>query len=647
MNSSLSHTEKITAAPTAQITQGSLNFIAISLILTLLYQFRFPGQSYPDSGILQVSLLLAINLVTLFLRMRFNAFTKLSLFSPAVFSGAFLLYAFIRWLIEKTPFWGLNTLSLWFIAALWYCAVSNFLALYRHTGKDFYHSKSIKVFGGIVGLISLSSSLYGVFQYFVQYDEFRIQLLKEIGARQPTDTELGLLHHFSIKRVASVWGDPNILALISAIGVIWGISINVFKSSLNFSFPRFTHLLSYMTIIASLWAIWLSGSRGGLLDVVLAIGFILLLRFGKNRAQIAFPTIIGMIILITPLKPAIAEPTVQSDRTSESWFQRSDTIRERVNYYKIAGEMIKRNFVFGLGPGAVEGYFGQLKSPDTRESKFIHNWPLQIWAETGIFGFLLILLFLSSVVRIIWIKRKIFYGSSLWIPITWGIILFDGLIQLSIFQREILSLWACLTVIIVFSQLEPDSKTSENPKKLLQIFIMLLFAVPFPLLYIIPQFKSSIYEDSAVSFWKEGNFKESLKDYSKAIIYQPTNPSLYIGRSRMYLETGNKNAARIDAENAVKIQPLSASAFNNLSEIYLATNAKEQALEAIDTALTLYPYKADYHYHRSKILQIIGNITEVQEEAELATKYGKGLPGYATYSNHLKTLTINEKVTIP
>lgn len=606
----------------------------------LIYQLRYPGQSYPADGLNQTFGLITLILLSLLLKIKNKITERISLFSPCVPAALFLIYAVARWIAAGSPYWGVLTLNGWMLAALWGIAFSNVISLITDSNTQTNINKVFRLSGyWLVGICTVSI-LHGIYQYFHSYDVSKALLLKEIGTRPPTDLEMGLLHHFTIKRVSSFWGDPNIFALVSVLGFTWAwvVAISAFKErKLNWNLGPAAFLLLTVPFTISI-----TGSRGGALDLLTAAGlvifyFIITSRWNRKVRTAAIVPVVLLLFQVSLVSQTQDSPSKTSllDRLN-----RSDTIRERINYFLVAGKMIKMNPLFGLGPGTTEGYFGQLKTSETRESKFIHNWVLQITAELGIVGLALLIvsIILVFVRSCCWILET---GAVLgvWIFTSWIVILFDGLFQLSFYQREVLVLLALFTVLLLSPSVPSLVKKPTIDSRFFAFSILGFLIFPFVWLYTIPGFKGKLYEEVATEAWKSGDTSEAFKFYGKAIAMEPSNPTPYIARSRLYLGTANTTAAALDAKSAVKVQPLSARAHANLAEVFLASKQHEDAIQSITQAIKLYPFKDEYRYIKSRIHAAGGEIEAAKDEAHFAAKYSKGLPGHEAYKNYLNSLT--------
>lgn len=172
-----------------------------------------------------------------------------------------------------------------------------------------------------------------------------------------------------------------------------------------------------------LLSIALSGTRGAFLAFGLAAAVIAVRQgrhlsvAGRRRALLALAaaTVAGsaaVAILSTP-NPLNRRDLRLAQRFVELFDLNSASVRERIMFYALSGNMIARNPVFGSGPGtfkleyypAVErlveadpraGVTMLLQDLRNRIADHAHNDYLEVWAECGTLGFAALLLVLAS-----------------------------------------------------------------------------------------------------------------------------------------------------------------------------------------------------------------------------------------------------------
>lgn len=85
--------------------------------------------------------------------------------------------------------------------------------------------------------------------------------------------------------------------------------------------------------------------------------------------------------------------------------------------------------------------------------------------------------------------------------------------------------------------------------------------------------------DSAFS---EGRLSEAIAAYNEAIDLNPTSPSLYARRARVYVEQGNVESAIADYEKSIELQPRSPENYRALADLYYQQGDYESALQVYE-----------------------------------------------------------------
>jgi O-antigen ligase len=172
--------------------------------------------------------------------------------------------------------------------------------------------------------------------------------------------------------------------------------------------------LSLMTLVLQLYALWLTYSRGGMLALfgaavmgaaLLGVAYWFSPRFlGHAKSAAAF-CLLGTAAALalaasaqeTPTPEALSPTVAPQDRltidvegetVSPEQLASTATFGLRLSYWKTGLRMIRDNFWTGVGLGnfgAAYPKYQYLGAGDVREA---HNDPLQVFAETGVFGFL-------------------------------------------------------------------------------------------------------------------------------------------------------------------------------------------------------------------------------------------------------------------
>lgn len=587
--------------------------ISLPLILVWIIQLRYPPLSYPQAGLATLVLLCAMALIfTLRSARTFPA----ALPRPLLWGGLFLLWALFRWGIDGFPIRGAEETGTLLWAAA-YCVAGYSAA--RLAGDA---AKVTACFLVAISFMGLTGGAYAVWQFFVSYDDNYKTLMQAIGNRPPDYTEIALLHHLQLRRVAGWFGDPNALATFSAIALCASIELGTWRN-------KALKVLPVLSGVACLAAVYFSGSRGGVLNVVAVIilfgGWLGYSRF-KNKNKPNSPslaTVAVMAVLLHTCNPVSSGSSVvreisQSAAAPEtSWQWRSSTITERLHYLHVGWQMVKMSPVIGLGPGSVETHFGRLKPPEAREARYLHNWVMQITAELGMLGLILFCCFVISVFKLAWTCRVPYIPAARALLFIIALILADALIQLTWNQRELMSTWGCAVGLILASSVSSTaiSPIRKWPSGLLLVPVVVLLVLDYKYL------TAKGLKQTAADLAYSGEPVDAERYWTRASSWWTSDPEPYAARAALALSRGEISAARLLMRNALKYGSESAALNSQAAGMELATGQVQEADKFASVALRLYPAKPDYNYQKALILQKLGSPDKALPYAQWAAKY--------------------------
>ncbi len=607
------------------------NLPGILLLITLwLAQVQYPPLSYPALGLCLLPIIVAMAFLMLM-----RAFAAARTAGSAVLRHSALLPGFalvvwvvIRWAAEGFPASGSTTVGTHLWSAT-YLGIAFFL--YSTPAKTTAKEGFTDSLFTIVLLVALSAlgllcGLHAVWQYHVAYADSYQALLASIGGRTPDRTEAALLHHLQLRRVASIWGDPNTLATFSAMSLC--ASFEIIISRLR---PVvLTGILSVASIIACAAAIYYTGSRGGALDAIgvfFIYGILLMMKlsFGRNprlgiAALLLTITALGIIPAGSQGQTGQTTSVTESQPAKSSWAWRSDTVRERLFYLQVGARMITMAPVAGLGPGSVELYFGRLKPPEARETKYLHNWIAQTWAETGLVGLGFTLWFISAVTVGIMRARLWRTPFDRALGVLFFLILFDGLLQVSWNQREIMSLFGLVCGILIArtGSLSPPGPFRFRQSSRLTGFlgITALFTIleaPF----LVGASSKQMARDAMYA----GNQHEAEEQWKRASEWAPRDPEPFAARASMATISGEISSARMLIEKALKLNPESASTHAQAADIYERLGQNREAFAHIKDTIRIYPTNPEYNFLYAKRLEELGQQKDALVFAKRAVEY--------------------------
>lgn len=203
-------------------------------------------------------------------------------------------------------------------------------------------------------------------------------------------------------RVSSFFGDELILG--SYLVRLYPLLIGLFII-LGFSKKKFFNLLSFLIFILIDALVLISGGRSALVLLNLFALYIIFLMTGNFKKNRIITFIISFLIMSTILvySPSVKERVVDStieQLTQENKKSNFTFSTEHEELYKTAFKMFKQNKITGIGPGMFkrqcnnERYYSNKFSCSTHP----HNTYIQLLAETGFLGFLLVFTILVTII---------------------------------------------------------------------------------------------------------------------------------------------------------------------------------------------------------------------------------------------------------
>ena len=193
------------------------------------------------------------------------------------------------------------------------------------------------------------------------------------------DTELEYILKGGEGRITGTGGDPDFHAIAVILpSLIAGFFFSVSKSKFFRLMLCFFLCLMFVNMLGT-------GSRGGLLSVL--IGFAFLLFFSKAKYKYAVGITAALIVVAFIVMLNLANTKLPTERYTGGG---TKSIVYRIGWMGMAFSMIKEHPFFGIGTGNFPGEYNRHISGVAtvpREPHWTHNSFLQMWAENGIFGF--------------------------------------------------------------------------------------------------------------------------------------------------------------------------------------------------------------------------------------------------------------------
>ena len=245
--------------------------------------------------------------------------------------------------------------------------------------------KRLRIIMLFLSIFTLTAVAKAVYQKYVGFDETETTMLIE--------TEMYKTHLLSdVTRYFSFFTDAgNFGSNMGFAAILFGISAIFVKE-------RFIRLYYIIIAICSIYALFISGTRGALF---VPIGGIILFTFlSKNIKLMGATVIFGLFfyVLFLPI-PISVKVTLQSDACVQlSDLQKMPlTVSAKKTQKRLAEYLKYKPFGEGLGLGGVEArkYGSRLTTLIPHDSFYV-----KIWMETGIVGLVLFLtIYVSTLLR--------------------------------------------------------------------------------------------------------------------------------------------------------------------------------------------------------------------------------------------------------
>lgn len=430
-------------------------------------------------------------------------------------------------------------------------------------------------------------------------------------------------------------GNPNFAAAVMAImGVLLFSSLFIQKFKVQY------RLIALLISCLSLYAIYKSNARQGLLAYFLGIGiFLIIWLWSKNKklgmASFAISLVVFLfsvlgMLQIGPLEKFLYKPSV--------------TVR---GYYWKAGiEMVKSNPIFGVGMDRYGAYFKEYREVNYPlsygfeiTSTNAHNTFIQLFATGGIFlGLAYLLLngfifkcalsaikntkqenrFLVSGVFSAWMAfhaQSLISIDNIGISI-WGWVLGGSLVGLSVSAAGISDL------------IEENNRGRQNLMDITRLLISgSATLIALILVLFLYRGEANSYKTMSTYDLQNPKVREIYRDLNIRTINTPLIDPMYSLTSAMslvragYIEEGLKEAERIHLSDPRNLDALSSIAF-----IYEQTNRIPDAINIRIKVMELDPWNATNYLELGKYYKSQGDLIKTGEMLDKILSFTSGNP---------------------
>jgi len=474
-------------------------------------------------------------------------------------------------------------------------AYITFFYLLVNNVEDFRDVKLI-----IYGVVSIGSilSVYGLYQYLVGFKE-----LGKYIAEQSLAFEIP-------SRVFTIFISPNNLAgfLIMIVPLAFVIIMNTQKS--------WKKIAMLAALILMVDCILLTQSRGGWISFGVVTG-ILVAGYAWMKKKDSLGNIIWIAVIVTITTILIVKlqgilspttPTYSALSLSKSTF----SMEGRLLLWKGTLQIIKRYPIAGIGLGAFQSVYPMFQQGGLY-SRYVHNLYLEVFAETGIFGFisLIVAFYLVIIKGIVLIKRKSPIYSELGIALlaaSSGFMVHNFIDFNWNMAVAGLMFWINVALIFCCDRLACEKEGLNTGEQITEIgkkyFVPSVFGTIAVVLLMLVAFSSAAWAqylyNRAQDAYNEGELKSSVRLLEKAVKFDPINANIQNKLALGYFEESmsaksdksrdlilSKSITR--SKTAIKLRPTWGEYYAQLGVINTIKGNKKTAKSYFMESQRLYP----------------------------------------------------------
>ena len=562
----------------------------------------------------------------------------------------FLSFLFLAWIaILYSPYW-MRSYSKW--AEM----LTGLLAFYLTWRSIRSVDVLRRILYGVAG-IAIAVSLYSIIQQWNNSPQRLASLLMKFPPSTPEFLE-DQLYTLATGRMRGPFGNPNHLA-----GFLVASSTPLLLLIL-----RGTNLKERLLGIAGFapvfWVILQTGSRSGILTLLLSLIILILGAFSEFRKNIFHwklspPKILILLLVLIIICFAFAESGLLT---------RVATIKTRIEYYSIALQLIAQAPLFGHGLDSFALYYPQYHQLGQGEAQYVHNWPLEVWVEMGLAGLLLFAWWMGSIFQLFNRQLNIAQDRKeesvlLLLMSSVAAILLQSLFD---FNNNLPTVFiyfcfflGCLAGRTSARVEQMDSRRPFWAKSGIRVLLWIFLAVFWGLGLALPYYAESQYEigialvqmredpltvtpyfslATRINPWSSeyqnalGNHylqldqpQAALEHLQRAVALSPLKPRNHYDLYRSYLVLGDREKALKELHIAHQLHPTDDQYLLQIAQEYAESGDQEKArnsylgiVDILEKATQANPFKAEYHRRVADVLEILGRKEEAEEHRQAA-----------------------------
>ena len=459
---------------------------------------------------------------------------------------------------------------------------------------------------------AVAFAMFAWHQYFVGYPR-SLEALRASLAGPVADLHTqSLLHALEERRVAGRLGNPNLFAAQLALLAVFCIGTLCDRRAL-------WRVLGGFGWMAATGALWMTGSRGGLLTWLAATGggaLTLKLRSGRHPAADA-----AAVAAMAAGFFAFAQVAHAAAGILER-LGRVDTIRERLFYWEIAVRVWLDHPLLGGGAGAFEHLYPILKSPMARDSRHAHSWIFQYGADGGLIGVALLGGFWLLVLRGWWcgVRRgragaAAGRAEAVWPLLGVLVLAFNGLFEFALQWRSFLvavGMLGGLGLTLTAAPLRSRCvlRTAAD-RALPAVAPVLMLAAAVPL---------ASYDRAVAAHWEyrtavdDARWSDALRAIERAHRLAPRDAQYLLEWATAEGRLGNRERFLERLDLARRMNPDSAAVRAVFARYFESAGDPERALESWGEAIERFPSRVEHRLARARLLLRLGRTNEARED---------------------------------
>ena len=433
----------------------------------------------------------------------------------------------------------------------------------------------------------------------------------------------------NIQMIKSTFANKNLLSSILF------LTFPFIVNSIVLSKPWKIASISSILLITIL--IWLIQTKAVII-AFLIFYFIFLFLTLKYQREIVKNTFIKIFLISVPLLILFASNFTIQNKQEFPHLSNINSAFSRLLMWENSGEMIKENFVFGVGAGNWQVYFpkygfdkfsvNEIKNGLTTYQR-PHNDFLWILCETGIIG---ILAFVSIFIIISFYLFKLIKKSEKWEDNCLYFSFFATIIGYLVisfvdFPLERIEHQILLYLIfsIITAKYYDNYITHKISKKTIIKLPLLLILLILPVLYSfivsLNRYSGEYHTHKLYNAHHQSNWNLMIKEADKAInscyVLDPMSTPIEWYKGVALFSSGNIDKAKLRFEKAYAIHPYNIHVLNNLASCYESSGDHKKAEETYLKALSI---SSSFEEARLNLSAVYYNMKEFEKAFEMIDK---------------------------